>query len=145
MNPNLLRNNDLGLLIMRVALGCIMLLHGIHKLVHGIDGIAGMLASMGLPSFIAYGVIIGEVVAPIMLILGLFTRAGAFVYAFNMVVAVLMAHSADVFSINPATGGWAIELPALYFFMALVLVFTGGGKYSLTRPDGKCAALDLLK
>jgi putative oxidoreductase len=36
-----------------------------------------MLAGVGLPEFIAYGAYIGEVVGPILLILGLYGRIGA--------------------------------------------------------------------
>ena len=62
------------------------------------------------------------------LIVGLLTRPAAAVIAFNMLVAVAMAHCGDVFSLSPM-GGWAIELPMLFFFPAVALVFTGGGKY----------------
>lgn len=58
------RNIDTGILIMRISLGILMLLHGSAKLLHGIDHIKGILTQAGLPSFVAYGVIAGEVIAP---------------------------------------------------------------------------------
>ena len=51
----------------------------------------------------------------------------------NMVVAVFMAHAGLLFSMNEATGGWAVELPMLYLLGSAVLVLTGGGKYAVTR------------
>ena len=48
-------HEDLGRLLLRLAVGGLMLFHGVHKLIGGIDGIAGMLAAKGLPGFIAYG------------------------------------------------------------------------------------------
>lgn len=125
------RNTDLGLLIMRLSIGILMLLHGVSKLIHGASGIEQMLEGSGLPSFIAYGVYIGEVIAPLFIIFGFGTRVAAAIFAFNMIVAVGMAHAGDIFSLSK-TGGWAIELPALYFFGALALIFTGGGKYALS-------------
>ncbi|WP_323129421.1 DoxX family protein, partial [Klebsiella pneumoniae] len=43
----------------------------------------GLLAAQGLPGFIAYGVLVGEVVAPCLLILGVLTRPAALVLALD--------------------------------------------------------------
>ncbi|EGK00722.1 DoxX family protein [Dysgonomonas gadei] len=126
------RNIDLGLLILRLSVGVLMLMHGIAKLMHGAGGIEQMLEASGLPAFIVYGVYVGEVIAPLFIIFGFGTRIAAAIFAFNMLVAVGMAHSADIFTVNEA-GGWTIELQALYFFGAVALIFTGGGKYALSN------------
>ncbi|HBM08808.1 MAG TPA: GntR family transcriptional regulator, partial [Pseudomonas sp.] len=84
--------DDLGKLVLRVSVGVLILLHGIFKLQNGVDGIAGMLGNNGLPAFLAYGVYIGEVVGPALVILGVFTRIGALLIAGNMLVAFLLAH-----------------------------------------------------
>ncbi len=126
------RNPALGLLLLRLSVGGLMLFHGIAKLQHGVSGMAGMFESKGIPSFVAYGAYIGEVLAPIMLILGFRTRIGAVLLAFTMLVAVATAHAADVAQVSD-TGGWAIELQALYCFGALALFFTGGGVYAVSR------------
>lgn len=126
------KNVDAGLFVLRVSLGILMLLHGLAKLTHGVEGIGQMLSAAGWPSWIAYGVYIGEIVAPVLMIFGYGTRMAAAVFAFNMVVAIAMAHSGDLFTLG-RTGGWAIELQALYLFGALALMFTGGGKYALSR------------
>ena len=125
------RNQNIGLLILRVSIGFMLLLHGIFKVANGFSGIKGMLAGMGMPGFFAYGALVGEVVAPLLLIIGLLTRPAAAVVAFNMLVAVAMTHSAAIFSLTPM-GGWAIELPMLFFFPAVALIFTGGGKYIIS-------------
>ncbi len=62
-----LSHEDAGKLLLRLAVGGLMLFHGLHKLLDGVDGISGMLAAKGLPGFIAYGVLVGEVVAPCLL------------------------------------------------------------------------------
>jgi putative oxidoreductase len=68
-----------------------------------------------------------------MIVCGVWTRMASVVFAGNMIVAILMAHSADIFSINAMTGGWAIELPAFYLLASAVLCLTGAGKYAVTK------------
>lgn len=128
------KNQDLGLLILRITIGGLMLFHGIAKLIHGIGGIQGMLAAKGLPSFIAYGVYVGEIIIPLLLIFGFRTRLAAIVFAFNMLVALFLAHSGDIFTLSKH-GGWAVELIALFLFGAIALFFTGSGQYALSNTN----------
>ncbi|MCP2029664.1 putative oxidoreductase [Flavobacterium sp. HSC-32F16] len=128
------KNNDFGLLILRIAIGFLMLLHGISKFGGGLEFISGMLVEKGLPGFFAYGVLIGEILAPILIIIGFRTRIAALILAINCVIAVLMAHSADIFKISDH-GGWELELLGLYFFGSLALFFTGGGKISASKNN----------
>lgn len=128
------KNNDFGLLILRITIGFLMLLHGISKLSGGLEFISGMLVQKGLPGFFAYGVLIGEILAPILIIIGFRTRIAALIYAFNCLVAVLMVHSQDIFKISDH-GGWELELLGLYFFTSLALFFTGGGRYSVSKTN----------
>lgn len=109
-----------GALLLRWSLAILMLLHGASKLMNGTTGIEGMLAKAGLPSFIAYGVYIGEVVAPLLLLAGPFVVPAALVVAFNMLVAVFLAHAGQVLTLGKS-GGWAIELQAFFFVTALVV------------------------
>jgi len=121
---------DAALLVLRLVLGVLMLLHGIGKLPSPPDFIVGALAKAGLPSVLAYGVYLGEIVGPVLIIIGVWTRLGAFLIAGNMVVAVLMAHTGDLFHMNKE-GGYALELQAMYLFTAVALVLTGAGRYSV--------------
>ncbi|WP_342321334.1 DoxX family protein [Kosakonia sp. BYX6] len=127
---NMFSHEDFGRLLLRFMVGGLMLFHGLHKLIGGIDGIAGMLVAKGFPGFIAYGVLIGEVLCPILIILGIFTRPAALVLAFTMVVAWLMAGIGKTGSLD-ATGAWAIESIVYYFIAALVVAFIGAGRYSV--------------
>ena len=122
---------DAGLLVLRVGLAALLLFHGVFKLTHGVAWIGGPLAAVGLPGFLAYGVYVAEVVAPVLLILGLWTRAAALVVAFDMLMAVLLVRRADVGTINEMGGGWAIELEALFLVAALALALAGGGRYAI--------------
>lgn len=129
-----LRNNDLGLLIIRLSVGFLMLLHGINKLIHGIDGIAGMLQSKGIPGFIAWGVYAGEVIAPLAIMIGFRTRIAAGIFVVNMLVILFVAHPEQLVQLTKH-GGWMAELPGLFLFGALALVFTGAGKYAVSRKN----------
>lgn len=128
------KNNDLGLLILRIAVSVLMFLHGISKFGGSLEFIKGMLAEKGIPDFIAYGVLVGEILAPIAILIGFRTRIAAAIYAFNCLVAILIAHSSEIFSIGEH-GGWALELLGLYLFGALTLFFTGAGNIAVSKNN----------
>lgn len=123
---------DSGKLILRVTLGVLFLLHGIHKLINGIGGIEGMLAGAGLPAFLAYGVYVGEVLAPILVILGWHARVGAALIAFTMVVAIALAHPTQLFDLT-GNGGWALELQGMFLFGAVAIALMGPGRLSINN------------
>lgn len=125
-------SDDAGKLVLRLTLGLLMLLHGIAKLRTGVSGIEGMLEGNGLPGFIAYGVYVGEVLAPLMLILGFHARTGAVLIAVNMLFAIGLAHLGDLASLS-RTGGWAIELQAFFLFNAVAVALLGPGRYAINR------------
>ncbi len=127
---------DLGKLVLRIVLGCLMLLHGLAKLRHGVAPIGAGLVAKGLPSAVAYFVYVGEVIAPILVLLGWLTRPAAVVLFINMVVAVSLAHTADLFQLGKG-GGYALELQALYGFGALAIALLGAGRYSVSRGLGR--------
>ncbi|MFJ1298907.1 DoxX family protein [Pseudomonadota bacterium AL_CKDN230030165-1A_HGKHYDSX7] len=133
----MIKSDDTGKLILRLALGILILLHGLSKLGGGVGGIAGMLSQHGLPGFLAYGAYVGEIVGPLLIILGIYTRLGALIIAVNMVVAILLAHSHQIAAINAQTGGWQIELQGMFLFTALALMFMGAGRFSLAGSGGR--------
>ncbi len=125
-------NADLGRLALRIALGGLILFHGIAKLMGGIDPITGLVTAMGLPAFVAYGVYVGEIVAPVLVIVGWYSRLGSLLIAINMVFALALAHRAELFKLAPS-GGYALELQVLYLVVALALVLMGPGRYSMNE------------
>jgi putative oxidoreductase len=124
---------DAGTLVLRVALGILVLLHGVDKVLHGVSGIEGMLQGLGLPGPLAYGVYLGEVLGPILLIIGWHARVGAGLIVLNMLVAIALAHRQDLLQLNQH-GAWALELQGMYLFTAVALVLTGPGRLSV---DGR--------
>ncbi|MGZ5201457.1 MAG: DoxX family protein [Telluria sp.] len=127
--------DDAGKLILRVVLAVLLLFHGMSKLIGGIGFVSGMLAKMGLPPALGYLVYIGEVVAPVLILLGVYTRVAGLVVVVNMIVAILLVHTSQFFSINE-TGGWTLELQAMYLAAGVVLALTGAGRFSLGGRTG---------
>jgi putative oxidoreductase len=128
--------DDLGKLILRVTVAVLLGLHGIAKLKGGIGFISGLLAQNGLPGFLAYGAYIAEIVAPILLILGILTRPAALIIVFQMMMAIFLARRADIFAISRG-GGWAIELEMLFMLTSFAIFFFGSGRYSLAKRPGR--------
>ncbi len=129
-------SDDLGKLILRFTVGGIMLFHGIWKLMHGIGWLPPVLHMHGLPGFLAYGVFVAEVLAPILLIAGWLTRLASLTIVIDMIMALLLVLRNDIVAVKPGGGGWAIETEAFFLLAALALFFTGAGKYSASRGIG---------
>lgn len=127
---------DAGKFILRAVLAAMLLFHGISKMHNGIGFVADMVAKAGLPPVFGYGVYIGEVIAPLFILFGLFTRLAALVVAINMIVAVLLVHTSQFFSVNE-TGGWALELQGMYLFTAVAIALLGAGRYSAGGTTGR--------
>lgn len=130
-----LNNDALGKLIVRLTVGVLMLFHGIAKVLHPgtLDFIGGTLAGAGLPGALAYGVYVGEIVAPLMVILGIQARMGGLIIVLNMIFAILLVHTGDLFSLTDH-GGWRLELQGFYLFGGLAIMFLGSGRMAV-KPD----------
>ena len=130
------KNIDLGLLLIRVIIGFTMLLYGIKKAFNGLDFILAVLEKQGLPSFISYGVYVGEVIAPILMIIGFRTRLASLVFALTCFIIILLTKMDKLFLLNDK-GGMVIELIAIYFVVSLGLFFTGAGKYAVSKKNNR--------
>ena len=130
-----MNTEDLGKLVLRLTLGGLLLFHGTHKVLTGIDPIRAMVTSHHLPDFLAYFVYLGEVAAPVLIIIGLLTRIGGILVVINMIVAVLLAHTAMLFGTNEM-GGYVLELQAFYLFSGLAVALLGAGRFSIGGEDG---------
>lgn len=122
------KNTNLGLLLLRLSIGGLMLFHGVAKLIHGISFLT---ETMGIAGYAVY---IGEVLAPLAILIGWRTRIASLLLAVTCIVALFVAHSQDVFAIGEH-GGYANELLMLYLFGALALFFTGAGKLALSSTN----------
>ena len=124
--------HDLGKLILRLTLGVLVLLHGIAKLKGGVEPIAGMLESHGVPGVFAWAALIGEVLGPLLVIVGFHARTGAVLIAINMLVAIAVAHMGQLGQLNEG-GGWALELQGMFLFTAIAIALIGPGRFSLNQ------------
>lgn len=125
----MLQNSDIAKLLLRLSVGVLIGFHGVHKLIHGLGGIESMLVKAGFPEIFAYGVYVGELIAPIFIILGLYARVASLILAFNMLAAIFLAYGFS-FTLSKH-GGLAMESALLFFLMSLVIFFLGSGKYSV--------------
>ncbi|RWR03651.1 hypothetical protein ED28_01300 [[Pantoea] beijingensis] len=123
---------NLGKLFLRLTFGILLIFHGEAKIQNGVGWIAKLLAAHELPAFIAYGAYIGEIVAPVMIIIGLLTRPAAFVIAVNIAIATLLVQTGAFWS-RTNVGAWALETEALYFFGSVAIMLLGAGRYTLIR------------
>lgn len=131
----LVKNDDLGKFTLRITLGILMMFHGVDKVINtgSIAFTKGNLSKFGLPEFIAYGVYIGEILAPLMIIFGVFTRIGGWIIVVNMVFAIVLVHGGDLLSLSKH-GGLALELQWFYLFCGLAVALLGSGRAAI-RPD----------
>jgi uncharacterized membrane protein YphA (DoxX/SURF4 family) len=131
--PNPAPRIDAGLLVLRLTIGVLLLMHGISKVQHGIAWMSGRVSAVGLPTYVAYAVYVGEILAPLLLIIGLWTRLAALVIVIDMIMAIFLVRQGDIGKIG-MSGGWAIELEALFLFGALAIALAGGGRFAPGKP-----------
>ncbi|SOZ51112.1 conserved hypothetical protein; putative membrane protein [Cupriavidus taiwanensis] len=131
-------SQDLGKALLRIVLGVLILMHGIAKLTgeSGIGFVSKVVADAGLPAWVAYGVYLGEIVAPILLIIGLWSRLAALVVALNMLFAIGLVHTKEL-AMLAKTGGWALELQGMFLGAALAVALLGAGRLSVGGINGK--------
>ena len=127
--------DDLGKLLLRVTVGGLMLFHGVAKLGDGgaLDWIGRQLTDVGLPAVLAYGVYVGEIAAPLMVLAGVYCRVGAAIMVVTMFFAVGLAHIGELLALNQQ-GGYALELQAFYTLTAAALILFGSGRFAV-KPD----------
>jgi len=130
-----MNNENAGKLILRLTVGLLMLFHGVAKLMHpdSLDFIRMGLSGIGLPELLVYGVFVGEILAPLLLIVGVFSRWGGMLVVVNMLFAIGLAHMGDLFALTEH-GGYRLELQMFYLFGGLAVMFLGSGRYAI-KPD----------
>ena len=128
------KNKDKGLLLQRLSIGVLILFHGIANLTSNYLFIKSLLNGIGIPEFVAYSVFIGEIIAPILIIIGWRAKLASLVLAINMLFAILLAHTSDIFTLNQF-GGLGIELQGLYLFGSIVIFLLGAGEYAVSNTS----------
>jgi len=116
------RLQPLALLVMRLALGAVMFVHGYHKVFGGLHHHADLVASLGLPRWSAYLSALTEFLGGLFVLLGLFTRIAALGICIDLSVAIATVHLH-----NGLTGNGGYEFPLALAALAFGLIFFGGG------------------
>ncbi|MGH8378758.1 MAG: DoxX family protein [Gammaproteobacteria bacterium] len=130
------KTDDLGKLLLRLTVGVLLILHGVHKIFAGPHEIVEMVTASHWPAFTAYGVYLGEVLGPLLVIFGFFTRIGGLLILIDLIVAVILTRGGNVWHLG-GSGNWVIELEALFGLGGLAITLLGAGKYSVTGATGK--------
>jgi len=131
------RWDDLGKLLLRLAVAGLLIFHGIAKLKSGVGWMAGPLGAAHLPFALSYGVYVAEILAPVLLILGIFTRPAAAVIAFDLFMAMALVVKARVFTINERGGGLGGEVELFFMLTAVAIAFLGSGRYAVSKGIGR--------
>jgi putative oxidoreductase len=124
---SLTRLQPLALLVLRLALGAIMIAHGYHKVWGGFHHHMDVVGSLGLPRWMAYLSTGTEFFGGIAIVLGLFTRFFALAFVIEMGVAIWKVHFK-----NGLTGNGGFEFPLALAVMAFTLVCFDGGPWGMT-------------
>lgn len=120
-----------GVLILRYTVSILMLFHGVAKL-GGIGPIEGMLQSIGLPPWFAFGVFVGEIVAPLLVMAGVWVRWAALLMVINMLFAIVLAHLDDLLVLTDS-GAYRLEAQAFFLFCSLAIAWLADGKFGRKR------------
>ncbi|GAA0527151.1 putative oxidoreductase [Rhizomicrobium palustre] len=124
--------DDLGKLFLRLGLGGLLLFHGVHKLLTGLDPVKSLLSAHGLPENLAYIAYFGEILGPLMVLTGVFTRLGAFFIFAEIAALIGLSGLSQLLAFSPE-GAYGLETEMLFIITALSLLFTGGGRLGFTR------------
>ncbi len=133
-------DDSFTLLALRIALGVVVLPHGLQKVFGwfggwGLEGTLGWFAGIGIPAFLGILAIAADFAGALALLAGLGTRIAAFGIGVNMVVAALVVHRPNGFFMNWAGNqkGEGFEFHILAAAMSLALVLGGAGRWSIDR------------
>lgn len=130
MNFNFLnRLQPFAQLVMRLAVGAILIAHGYKKIFGGFHHHMDAVASLGLPAWMAYLSAGTEFFGGIALVLGLFTRFFSLAVLIEMIVAIWKVHLK-----NGLTGQGGYEFPLAIATIALALLCFGGGPWGFSLP-----------
>jgi putative oxidoreductase len=123
------RLQPLALLVMRLALGAIVVTHGYDKVFGGLHHHAQMVAGMGLPAWLGYVSSFTEFLGGLLLLVGLFTRPAAFAVCVDLVVAIWKVHLHNGLIGSPDRPGYELALAAAA--LAFALIFFGAGPIAI--------------
>ncbi len=119
-------------LILRLALGCMFIAHGLLKvMVFTLPGTVQFFDAVGFPGWLAYPVAIMEIGGGTLLLLGIGTRWVALVLL-PVLLGAVFVHLGNGWVFSNANGGW--EYPAFLVVASIVQALLGSGPYAVKIP-----------
>lgn len=116
--------NDAALLLLRVGFSGMMLTHGIPKISMLFESPIKFANPIGVGETASLILaLIGEFVAPILVLIGFKTKLATVPVIITMAVAAFLVHASDPFAVK--------EKALLYLVGFIVIFLTGAGKYSV--------------
>lgn len=126
MNKLVLSKADEGLLVLRVAFGLMMMVHGWAKFSGFAEMSAGFPDPLGVGPAVSLSLaIFAELVCSFLLLLGALSRLALIPLMVTMLVAIFVAHGNDPWQKK--------ELAVAYLAVYAVLMLTGPGRYSVDQ------------
>lgn len=126
-----MHNEDLGKFILRMVISGLLIFHGLHFL----TGETNQMTALGLifiPEFIGYPAAVTlEIVAPILAMLGIFTRLAGAGMAVFIIFAIGLNHYDHFFLLGDRGDAYFLERQFMYLWGAVAIMFLGGGKLGL--------------
>ena len=123
------RLQPFALLVMRLAVGAIMIAHGYPKVFGGLHHHAEVVGKLGLPSWLGYVSSFTEFFGGLLILVGLLCRVAALAICVDLVVAIWKVHSHNGLMGSPDHAGY--EFPLAVAALAFALIFFGGGAISI--------------
>jgi putative oxidoreductase len=123
---------DLAKLVVRVTVSALILLHT-WAVINGEQAIRDTLMRWNLPVGLAWTAVIFEGIAPVLVILGVYARIGAWMMTFWMVMAFLLAHidTGHIFELAANGVGWRVEGPFFFLALSFAVALQGAGRFGL--------------
>jgi putative oxidoreductase len=120
---------DVAILFFRIGAACLVMTHGIPKLMRILDGNFGFGDPIGIgPTASLFLVAFAEGICAFFVLLGLWTRMALIPLVINFIVVVFVAHADDPFGDK--------ELGLFFLISFITLFLTGAGKFSLDQVFG---------
>ena len=119
-------DSKLGLTVLRVGLSLLMLGHGIPKISKLFESPIEFPDPLGVGPVVSLILtLVGEVICPVLIIIGFKSRLAAIPVIITMLVAAFIVHGSDPFQKK--------ELAILYALGFLVILIGGPGKFSINK------------
>lgn len=122
-----------GALVLRIALGVMFIAHAYLKLaVFTVPGFTGFLGQVGLPGFLAWPIILAELLGGLAILTGFYGRYVS-VLLLPVLLGALFVHAPNGWVFNAPNGGW--EYPAFLALTALAHALIGDGALALRSAN----------